>query len=80
MVLPDVFVLLPLVELLLVPVVTLLEGVRVDDDELLVPEFIQVEETRVDLDEMVLEMVAGAVRRSKSDIVLSTLAVSLCTE
>ena len=80
MVLPDVFVLLPLVELLLVPVVTLLEGVRVDDDELLVPEFIQVEETRVDLDERVLEMVAGAVRRSKSDIVLSTLAVSLCTE
>jgi len=79
-VLPDVFVLLPLVELLLVPVVTLLEGVRVDDDELLVPEFIQVEETRVDLDERVLEMVAGAVRRSKSDIVLSTLAVSLCTE
>ena len=80
MVLPDVFVLLPLVELLLVPAVTLLEGVRVDDDELLVPEFIQVEETRVDLDERVLEMVAGAVRRSKSDIVLSTLAVSLCTE
>jgi hypothetical protein len=79
-VLPDVFLLLPLVELLLVSAVTLLEGVRVDDDELLVPEFIQVEETRVDLDERVLEMVAGAVRRSKSDIVLSTLAVSLCTE
>jgi hypothetical protein len=28
----------------------------------------------------VLEMVAGAVRKSKSDIVLSTLAVSLYTE
>jgi hypothetical protein len=27
-----------------------------------------------------LEMVAGAVRKSKSDIVLSTLAVSLYTE
>jgi hypothetical protein len=29
---------------------------------------------------LMLEMVTGAVRKSKSDIVLSTLVVSLCTE
>jgi hypothetical protein len=32
------------------------------------------------LPKVLLEMVAGAVRKSKSDIVLSTLAVSLYTE
>ena len=31
-------------------------------------------------EQKMLEMVAGAVRKSKSDIVLSTLAVSLYTE
>jgi hypothetical protein len=32
------------------------------------------------MEDVMLEMVAGAVRKSKSDIVLSTLAVSLYTE
>jgi len=56
LVVPGVSVALVLVELLLVPVVTLLQGVRVyeDDEVLLVPDVTPVEETRVDLDEVVL--------------------------